>query len=276
MLCSGRAASGTQRPTASTRSRCGGDTSTDRAHRDGAWLPPVPTPTSSTRVTSRDGRGRWMTRTGTTRVRRPPSSATLCTAPTSTPTVPTPTPTPAPPLVLINKIRFDPPGDQLDREFVSIKNLGTSSADLTGWTLREQQGNVYTFPAFTLAGRRAVEDLLRLRNRYDESLVLDAPSARRVIPAPCRWLWQASERLPTWTQRPRTWVFECKLCRARFTYRSYCWPCCAKTPPHDTFHEVTARRIYCIGSRCLGACWGAWNADSEPRELRNTSRTSGP
>ena len=21
---------------------------------------------------------------------------------------------------------------------------------------------------------------------------------------------------------------------------------------HDTFHEVTARRIYCIGSRCLG------------------------
>ena len=55
---------------------------------------------------------------------------------------------------------------------------------------------------------------------------------------------------------PRTWVFECKLCRARFTYRSYCWPCCAKTPPHDTFHEVTARRIYCIGSLCLGRVLG--------------------
>ena len=23
-----------------------------------------------------------------------------------------------------------------------------------------------------------------------------------------------------------------------------CWPCCAKTPPHDTFHEATARRIF--------------------------------
>jgi hypothetical protein len=33
---------------------------------------------------------------------------------------------------------------------VSIKNVGTSSADLTGWTLRDQQGNVYTFPAFAL------------------------------------------------------------------------------------------------------------------------------
>ena len=52
------------------------------------------------------------------------------------------------------------------------------------------------------------------------------------------------------------WLYECKLCRARFTKRSYCWPCDANTPPHDTFHEVTARRIYCIGSRCIGRVLG--------------------
>ena len=76
------------------------------------------------------------------------------------------------------------------------------------------------------------------------------------MPASVGGPWQPLERLRRWTQRPRTWVFECKLCRARFTYRSYCWPCCAKTPPHDTFHEVTARRIYCIGSLCIGRVLG--------------------
>jgi hypothetical protein len=69
--------------------------------------------------------------------------------------------------------------------------------------------------------------------------------------------WHTSERLPRWNREPQTWIFECKLCRARFSYRSYCWPCCAKTPPHDTFHEVTARRIDCLGSRCIGVCWAA-------------------
>ena len=79
---------------------------------------------------------------------------------------------------------------------------------------------------------------------------------------------QASERLPTWMQRPRTWVFECKLCRARVTYLSYCWPCCATTPPHDTFHEETARRIYCIGSRKPRT--GAWT-DSHMNGPRGSS-----
>ena len=52
--------------------------------------------------------------------------------------------------MLINKVRFDPPGDQVEREFVSIRNFGTAPVDMTSWTLRDQQGNVYTFPAFTL------------------------------------------------------------------------------------------------------------------------------
>ena len=45
---------------------------------------------------------------------------------------------------------------------------------------------------------------------------------------------------------------------------SYCWPCEPITPPHDTFHEVTARRIYCIGSRCLGRVLGP--DDARPSE----------
>jgi hypothetical protein len=85
----------------------------------------------------------------------PPASliGTLCapppTSPTPTPT-PTPTPLPIPALVLINKVRFDPPGNQLAREFVSIKNFGTSAIDLTGWALRDNGGNVYTFGGFVL------------------------------------------------------------------------------------------------------------------------------
>lgn len=42
----------------------------------------------------------------------------------------------------------------------------------------------------------------------------------------------------------------------RFTKNSYWWPCEPITPPHDTFQEVTARRIYCIGSRCIGRVLG--------------------
>jgi hypothetical protein len=30
------------------------------------------------------------------------------------------------------------------------------------------------------------------------------------------------------------------------------WPCDPLTPTHDTFHEVIARQIYCIGSTCIG------------------------
>ena len=62
--------------------------------------------------------------------------------------------------------------------------------------------------------------------------------------------------MPRWNQEPQTWVFECKLCRARFTTRWYFWPCDPVAPIHDTFHEVTARRVYCIGSLCVGRILG--------------------
>jgi hypothetical protein len=56
------------------------------------------------------------------------------------------------------KIVFDPPGndtgsqDSLRKEVVVIVNRGSGPADLTGWTLRDRDRHIYTFPAFTLAG----------------------------------------------------------------------------------------------------------------------------
>jgi hypothetical protein len=55
-------------------------------------------------------------------------------------------------------------------------------------------------------------------------------------------------------QRP--WTFECKLCRAKFEILCFGWPCKPELPEHDTFHDVTARRIRCIGSRCVGRVLG--------------------
>jgi Lamin Tail Domain len=45
----------------------------------------------------------------------------------------------------------DPPGSDVDGEYVRIRNDGTSSVTMTGWTLRYLADAVYTFPAFTLS-----------------------------------------------------------------------------------------------------------------------------
>ena len=41
---------------------------------------------------------------------------------------------------------------QADREAVIINNVGERLADMTGWTLSDAEGNVYTFPNFRLWG----------------------------------------------------------------------------------------------------------------------------
>ena len=41
---------------------------------------------------------------------------------------------------------------QIDREAVIINNVGERLADMTGWTLSDAEGNVYTFPNFRLWG----------------------------------------------------------------------------------------------------------------------------
>ncbi|MEF3274553.1 MAG: lamin tail domain-containing protein [Chloroflexus sp.] len=58
-----------------------------------------------------------------------------------------------PPNVSITYIEYDPPGNDLDGEFVVITNASHEPVDLTGWTLIDEGSkHSYTFPPFTLAG----------------------------------------------------------------------------------------------------------------------------
>ncbi len=69
---------------------------------------------------------------------------------TATPTV-TPTPSPAPtPNVRITHIEYNPPGSDVEGEYVLIRNFTGSVVNMTGWTLRDQAGHVFTFPPFPL------------------------------------------------------------------------------------------------------------------------------
>lgn len=65
--------------------------------------------------------------------------------------------------VTIGDIRYDPPGrdfENTDEEFVSIVNEGTSSVDLSGWTLRDESSqHRFEFPPVTIDGG----DALRVR-----------------------------------------------------------------------------------------------------------------
>lgn len=63
-----------------------------------------------------------------------------------------------PPNVSITYIEYDPPGSDLEGEFVVITNASHEPVDLTGWTLVDEgDKHTYTFPAFTLAGGAEVK-----------------------------------------------------------------------------------------------------------------------
>jgi hypothetical protein len=54
-------------------------------------------------------------------------------------------------------IQYNTPGPdlpvtnaKLNEEFVTLKNTGTTSRNLTGWTVEDLAGHVYTFGSFTL------------------------------------------------------------------------------------------------------------------------------
>jgi hypothetical protein len=61
-------------------------------------------------------------------------------------------------------IQYNTPGPdlpvsnaKLNQEFVTLKNTGTTSRNLTGWTVEDLAGHVYTFGRFTLkAGAKVV------------------------------------------------------------------------------------------------------------------------
>lgn len=64
--------------------------------------------------------------------------------------------------VRIVKVQYDSPGTDnrssasLNAEYVVVKNTSTTNQVLTGWTLRDKQNHVYTFPTYTLGAGKSV------------------------------------------------------------------------------------------------------------------------
>lgn len=112
-------------------------------------LPPTATPTPTATNTP-------VPATATpTNTAVPPTATPSNTAvpPTITPTrTPTLTSTPSAANVRIAYILYDPPGNDVDGEYVRIDNVGGTAAVLTAWTLSDESAHVFTFPTgYTLA-----------------------------------------------------------------------------------------------------------------------------
>ncbi len=64
--------------------------------------------------------------------------------------------------IQIRKIYYDSPGTDyrtatsLNAEYIVLKNVSTTRRSLTGWTVRDAVGHVYTFGTFSLAAGAAV------------------------------------------------------------------------------------------------------------------------
>lgn len=77
-----------------------------------------------------------------------------CDGDTSRPaveTTPTPGTTPGPSDVRVIHVEADPPGSDAEGEFVQVKNFASTAANLRGWKLKDEAGQTFTFPEFTLA-----------------------------------------------------------------------------------------------------------------------------
>jgi hypothetical protein len=100
------------------------------------------------------------TATGTTTATatRTPTITLTGTQPTPTRTrTPTPTRTATPvPGVFIIHIEYAPDNNALD-EYVSIRNQASSQMVLTDWILKDDSGNTFTFPKFTLTAFTTVK-----------------------------------------------------------------------------------------------------------------------
>src|SRR6476620_192129 len=65
--------------------------------------------------------------------------------------------------IQFRKIRYDSPGTDLggktslNAEYVVIKNTGSTTRSLTGWTVRDKAHHVYTFRSFTLKPGKSVK-----------------------------------------------------------------------------------------------------------------------
>ncbi len=70
---------------------------------------------------------------------------------------PTSTPIPSPSLVKITYIEYNPPGDDVQGEYVELQNQGGSVQSLTHWTLSDQAGNTYTFPDTVIGSGQTIK-----------------------------------------------------------------------------------------------------------------------
>lgn len=57
----------------------------------------------------------------------------------------------APANIKITFIEYNPPGDDVQGEYVRIENQGGRAQTMTSWTLRDVANHIFTFPSFTLA-----------------------------------------------------------------------------------------------------------------------------
>lgn len=88
------------------------------------------------------------------------SSATA--TPTATPTLtPTPTQPAASADIRFTRIVYNPPGSDADGEFVTLRNYGAATVDMTGWKLFDEANTRFTFPAFTLPASASVNVWVR-------------------------------------------------------------------------------------------------------------------
>jgi Lamin Tail Domain len=64
--------------------------------------------------------------------------------------------------IQFRKIQYDPSGSdvrtnyQLNREYVTLTNTGTTTRTLTGWTVRDLANHIYAFPSFKLGPGKSV------------------------------------------------------------------------------------------------------------------------
>lgn len=71
-------------------------------------------------------------------------------------------PAQAAPAIVFTVARYDPPGKDVrdnahyNAEYVVIKNVSTTTKDLTGWTIRDESRHVYTFPKALLGAGKTI------------------------------------------------------------------------------------------------------------------------
>ncbi len=58
--------------------------------------------------------------------------------------------------IKLSRIVYDPPGTDRSRERVVIVNTGDTPVAMEGWTLRDLDGHVFTFPKYKLRAEGAV------------------------------------------------------------------------------------------------------------------------